>query len=50
MRIALPDLQLEHLAVNYPGDRAYPSDDNVALTPLAMIARGSIDALFAARF
>ena len=49
MRVALADLQLEHLVVIYPGDYAYPLDDRVTVTPLATIARGSIDALFPAR-
>jgi len=49
MRVALADLQLEHLVVIYPGDHAYPLDDRVTVTPLATIARGSIDALFPAR-
>lgn len=33
MRIALSDLQLDHLTVVYPGDRAYELADNVTVTP-----------------
>ena len=48
MRVALTDLQLEHLVVIYPGNRAYSLDDRVTVTPLAKIAQGGINALFPA--
>jgi len=41
MQTALEDLQLEHLAVIYPGDRPYPLAEHVTAVPLeALIARG----------
>ena len=48
MRVALTDLQLEHLVVIYPGNRAYSLGDRVTVTPLAKIAQGGINALFPA--
>ena len=48
MRVALADLQLEHLVVIYPGNRAYLLGDRVTVTPLAKIAQGGINALFPA--
>jgi predicted AAA+ superfamily ATPase len=41
MRIALDDLQLDHLTVVYPGARAYPLADKVTVTPLSAIAAGA---------
>jgi len=40
MRIALEDLQLDHLTVVYPGDRSYPLADRVAVVPFDAIAAG----------
>ncbi len=40
MRIALADLQLDHLTVIYPGDRPYPLADRVTVVPLEIIATG----------
>lgn len=40
MRIALTDLELDHLFVIYPGSRAYPLADNVTVLPLAQLAQG----------
>lgn len=39
MRIALDDLELEHLTVVYPGDQAYVLDRRVTVVPLAVVAR-----------
>lgn len=35
MQIALEDLQLDHLAVIYPGERSYPITEKVTATPLS---------------
>lgn len=43
IRTALADLELEHLAVIYPGDRRYALSDQVSVIPLA--ALGSSDGL-----
>jgi len=41
MQTALEDLQLEHLAVIYPGDRPYPLAEHVTAVPLeALVTRG----------
>ncbi len=40
MRIALEDLQLDHLTVIYPGTRAYPISDRIHALPLAALADG----------
>ncbi|RLT44942.1 MAG: ATP-binding protein [Chloroflexi bacterium] len=40
MRIALTDLELDHLFVIYPGSRAYPLADNVTVLPLTQLAQG----------
>ena len=40
MRIALNDLQLERLAVVYPGERAYPLSERVTAVPLEMLVTG----------
>ena len=37
MRVALDDLELEHLFVVYSGDTAYPLDDRVSVLPIADI-------------
>ena len=37
MRIALNDLELEHLWVVYPGDEAYPLDDRISVLPITNI-------------
>ena len=37
MRVALNDLELEHLWVVYPGDEAYPLDDRISVLPIAGI-------------
>lgn len=38
MRIALTDLQLEHLVVIYPGERRYPLAERVTAVPLQTLA------------
>lgn len=38
MRIALTDLELEHLTVIYPGDKVYPVAERVTALPLAHLA------------
>lgn len=40
MQIAIEDLALDRLVVIYPGTRAYPLTDRVAVLPLADLARG----------
>ena len=40
MRIALADLQLDHLTVIYPGSRTYPLAERVRVVPLAALAGG----------
>jgi predicted AAA+ superfamily ATPase len=47
MRIALQDLELDRLAVIYPGDRQYPLADRVTAVPLEAAASGDAAALFA---
>ena len=37
MRVALNDLELEHLWVVYPGDEAYPLDDRISVLPITDI-------------
>jgi hypothetical protein len=46
MRIALQDLELDRLAVIYPGDRQYPLADRVTAVPLEAAASGDVAALF----
>lgn len=38
MRIALDDLQIDHLAVIYPGDRRYPLADRITAVPLETLS------------
>ena len=38
MRVALEDLELEHLFVVYPGDAAYPLDERISALPVTAIA------------
>ncbi|KAF0109242.1 MAG: ATPase AAA [Anaerolineaceae bacterium] len=40
MRIALQDLQLDHLVVLYPGSRPYPLAERIQVLPLTVIAEG----------
>ena len=40
MRIALSDLQLEHLIVVYPGEQSYPLSERVTAVPLEMLVTG----------
>ena len=37
MRVALRDLELDHLWVVYPGDEAYPLDERISVLPVAEI-------------
>ena len=37
MRVALNDLELEHLWVVYPGDESYPLDNHISVLPVAGI-------------
>lgn len=41
MRIALQDLELDHLTVIYPSDRAYPLADRVDVVPFVHAAEDS---------
>lgn len=43
MRTALTDLELDHLYVIYPGDRQYPLDKRVTVTPLVALAEPGFD-------
>ena len=36
-RVALSDLELEHLWVVYPGDEAYALDDRISVLPVANV-------------
>ena len=38
MRSALADLNLEHLYIVYPGDKAYPLDDKISVLPLSELS------------
>jgi predicted AAA+ superfamily ATPase len=46
MRIALRDLQLEHLVVLYPGTRHYSLADRISVAPATAVASGGVGALF----
>ena len=48
MKAALEDLQLDHLAVIYPGNRSYPLADQVRAVPLEALAAQGEAALFSA--
>jgi hypothetical protein len=48
MKNALEDLQLDHLAVIYPGSRPYPLADHIAVVPLEALAAQGEAALFPA--
>ena len=37
MRVALQDLQLDHLWIVYPGDEEYVLDDRISVLPVAQI-------------
>lgn len=39
MRIALEDLELDHLWIIYPGRRAYPVDEKITVWPLRDITK-----------
>lgn len=45
MRIAMEDLELDHLTVVYPGDRPYPLGDRVTVVPLEEVAAEGADVL-----
>jgi predicted AAA+ superfamily ATPase len=45
MQTALTDLQLDHLTVIYPGDRAYPLAEQVTVVPLETIVAGEYEPL-----
>ena len=38
MRVALENLQLDHLWVVYPGTRQYPVDEKITVLPLCEVA------------
>ncbi len=42
MRVALDDLNLENIAVIYPGDKHYPIAPKVAAVPLRSVADGTL--------
>jgi len=37
MRIALADLELDHLWVIYPGEHLYPADEKITMCPLQKV-------------
>ena len=39
MRVALSDLELEHLWIVYPGEKVYPIDDRITALPLIQIGK-----------
>jgi hypothetical protein len=45
MRIALTDLDLDHLTVLYPGTRRFSLADRVSVVPLAAVAEGDLRAI-----
>lgn len=45
MRNALEDLQLDHIAVLYPGERAYPLADKITAVPVSNLAQETPDAI-----
>jgi len=47
MQIALEDLKLEQLVVLYPGTQRYALSKRVTAVPLAAVAEGDVEALFA---
>jgi predicted AAA+ superfamily ATPase len=47
MQIALEDLKLEQLVVLYPGTQRYALSKRVTAVPLAAVAEGGVEALFA---
>ena len=46
MQTALEDLQLDQLAVLYPGDRPYPLTDRISAMPLEVLARPDAASFF----
>ena len=46
MQIALKDLQLDHLAVIYPGERSYPLAEKVTAVPLSSLGTGRASVFF----
>lgn len=40
IKTALEDLNLEHIAVVYPGTRSFPLKDKVTAVPLEMAVKG----------
>jgi predicted AAA+ superfamily ATPase len=49
MRIALDDLELEHLTVLYPGDVPYELGERISVVPLSLLARLKADQLLPKR-
>jgi len=49
MRIALSDLNLQHLTVLYPGSREYALSDRVTVVPLAALGEGDPEAVLPRR-
>lgn len=46
MQSAIADLQLNHLAVIYPGERSYPLAEKVTVLPLSSLEAGSVSEIF----
>lgn len=46
MRIALADLELDHLTVLYPGEKSYTIAQRVTVVPFSVVAEGDLSALF----
>jgi hypothetical protein len=49
MRIALADLELDHLTVLYPGEKSYAIAERVTVVPFSVVAEGDLSALFPLR-
>ena len=46
MRIALADLELDHLTVLYPGEKSYAIAERVTVVPFSVVAAGNMRMLF----
>ena len=46
MRIAMADLELDHLTVLYPGEKSYAIGERVTVVPFSVVAEGDLSALF----
>jgi predicted AAA+ superfamily ATPase len=49
IRIAIENLDLDHITVVYPGTKAYPLSDKVTVVPLSVLASGEASSLLGKR-